>query len=227
MMLNKCGFECGLTSRFTDEDPFELDKEYRFSEWYNIVKDYVYTPKSYIVTYDDLYNGNVDEIIKLLPGKHCFARLDTLSSKPTNAYNNSIDIIDDFIKSERTSHYFTKDMPVVIREYLLLKEIEFRCFIHDKKLRAISSEGALRNIEEIQSIVDKITFLTDYDSYCVDFTYYDNKLMLIEINTPVWLFATSGLFCLDLPYDQEVLLGEYKPDILNYPIIRICDDNDS
>jgi hypothetical protein len=43
--------------------------------------------------------------------------------------------------------------------------------------------------------------------------------MVIEINTPVWLFATSELFCLDEPWDYNVLLGDYIPEI-SYPVIK-------
>lgn len=226
MILNTCGFEHGLSEQFTEgEDPFDLEKEYYFSEWYDIVKDTVYTPKSYICSYDDLFNGKIDEIIKILPGSKCFARLDTLSSKPTSPYYNSDEIIQDFQQSVRTNPYFDQNMPIIIREYLDLNSFEFRCFIHDKKLRGISTECKILNIEEIIQTINHITFITDYDSYCVDFTYYNGKLMLIEINTPLWLFACSGLFCLELPYDVEILMGKYIPDIINYPVIKIQIEN--
>lgn len=223
MALNTCGFEHGLSKQFTEgDDPFELEKEYYFSEWYDIVKDTIYTPKSYICSYDDLFNGKIDEIIKTLPGKKCFARLDTLSSKPNFPYYSSTEIIQDLQRSERTKPYFAKNMPIIIREYLDLHSFEFRCFVHDKKLRGISTEDHINisKIEEIIQTINHITFISDYDSYCADFTYYDGKLMLIEINTPVWLFACSGLFCLELPYDVEILMGTYMPDIINYPVIK-------
>lgn len=114
-------------------------------------------------------------------------------------------------------------MKVVIREYLKLDNIEFRCFIHNKKLRAISSEEKISNIEEIENVISKITHYMEYDDYCVDFTYYNGKLMLIEINTPVYLFATSGLFDLTNPYDYEILLGKIVPEI-NYPILRFSEN---
>ena len=49
MNLNTCDFEHNLTHKFTDEDPpmelkLELELEYRFYEWYDIIKDIVYTP---------------------------------------------------------------------------------------------------------------------------------------------------------------------------------------
>lgn len=221
MNLNTCGYEHGLSSQFTEgDDPFELEKDYRFSEWYDIIKDDVYTPKSYICSYNDLFDGKIDSIIETMPGSICFARLDVLSSKPSAPYHNSFEINADLKKSCRTSPYFTIDMPIIIREYIEIKSFEFRCFIHDKKLRGISSEYTLDNLDEIMNLVNYLTFITEYESYCVDFTYHNNKLMLIEINTPVWLFACSGLFCLELPYDVEVLMGKYMPDIIDYPVIK-------
>lgn len=228
MLLNTCGFQHGLCEQFIEgDDPFELDKEYHFSEWYDVVKDAVLTPKSYICSYDDLFNGTINNIIQSLPGSRCFARLDTLSAKPSAPYYNSTEIVKDFRRSDRTKQYFVEDMPIIIREYLVLQSFEFRCFIHDKMLRGISSEEFLStiNVQEIIKTINRLTFLTDYDSYCADFTYYQGKLMLIEINTPVWLFACSGLFSLELPYDVEILMGAYMPDIINYPVIKIQSDH--
>ena len=115
--MNKCGFEQSITDNFAkeDEDPFELAKDYYFSEWYPIIKDKIYTPKSYVFTYDDLYNGNIDKLIESLPNKECFARLDTLSSKPKSSYKNANEIINDFTISHRTSDYFTKDMNIIYK----------------------------------------------------------------------------------------------------------------
>lgn len=219
--MNTCGFEKGITDEFTDEDPMILEQEYMFSEWYFIVKDLIFTPNSFIMEYEDLFNGEIDSLINTLPGKQCFARLDTLSSKPSKPYISSKGIRKDFISSNRTNSYFNKDMKIIIREWIDLKSFELRCFIHDRKLRAISSEMEIFNVNEIIKAVDKITFYTEYDSYCVDFTYHDDKLMLIEINTPVWMFGCSGLFDLDVPFDLEVLLGEYIPDIIDYPVIKV------
>jgi hypothetical protein len=35
--MNTCGIEIGITNNFTDEDPSILEKDYYFSEWYNII----------------------------------------------------------------------------------------------------------------------------------------------------------------------------------------------
>lgn len=206
---------------FTDEDPNELEKEYRFSEWYPTIHEVIFTPKSWIMKYEDLFNGNVDELIATLPGKCCFARLDHASAKPKKPYFTSQEIIESFQKSDRCSSYFTNDMPVIIREYLILSSEEFRCFVHDKKFRAISTESEIPDIDKVRRLVDKLTFYSEYESYCADFTFYNGELMLIEINTPVWLFATSGLFDLDVPYDREILCGEYQGELIDYPVVRI------
>ena len=44
------------------------------------------------------------------------------------------------------------------------------------------------------------------------------KLWLVEINTPVWLLATSGLWCLDLESHRDILMGPLSPfGLLTYP----------
>jgi hypothetical protein len=88
---------------------------------------------------------------------------------------------------------------------------------YDKKL---STESHLHDLEEIVNPVNNTTFIANYNSYCVYFTHYFNKLIFIEINTPVWLVACSKLFCLDVPYNVEILMREYIPDIINYSVIR-------
>ena len=226
--MNTCGYEKGITSNFTSEDPNILEKEYMFSEWYDIIKNIIYTPRSFVMKYKDLFNGKIDELISDMNNKECFARLDNLSSKPIESYKNSEEIIKDFETSIRTQEYFKKGVNIIIREYLLFTNGEFRCYIIDKKFRGISSEIFLngKQIEELKEIINKITFYTEYDDYCVDFTYYENKLLLIEINTPVWLFGCSGLFDLNVVYDYEILCGKYIPDVIDYPVIRINNEDD-
>lgn len=220
--MNSCGFDLGITHRFTDEDPFTLEEDYWFSEWYPLI-DPTHTPQSFIMNFNDLLYGEIDTLISTLPNKQCFAKLDTISSKPTVPYTCADEIKNDFIQSLRTRDYFTPSMKIIIREWVPFDSFEFRCFIHDKRFRAISSEGQLTfaQLQEITKYINELTFYTEYDAYCADMTYYRGTLTLIEINTPVWLFATSGAFSLDEPYDYELLLGEYIPDILSYPVVRI------
>jgi hypothetical protein len=235
--LNTCGFEHykGLIKNFIgEEDPFELSEEYFFSKWYEIIKEYVCvekymvdTPKSYICSYDDLFNGKVDEIIQKLPGFRCFARLDTLSSKPSSPYHNANEIINDLQTSERTKKFFNKDMLIIIREWVNMCSFEFRCFVQDDVLRGISTEEHIQDYQLaiIKKAINAISHYSEFKCYCADFTFYeDGRLMLIEINTPVWLFACSGLFCLGLPYDAEILMGELKEDVI-YPVIKTQTEN--
>lgn len=227
--MNCCGYEKHITSRFLesdDEDPFELMLDYNFSEWYEVLTPIVHTPKSYIFDYNSLIdNGGteIDTLIAKMPNQHCFARLDMASSKPKAPYTSAKDILESFQQSDRCRPFLGSK--VILREYKTLTGGEFRCFIHNKTFRAITSELPLSPevIKEVQDTVDKITFYTDYTSYCVDFTFdhdCDDRLMMIEINTPVWLFATSGLYDLEEGYDYSVLLGEYQPDLIRYPVIR-------
>jgi hypothetical protein len=242
--MNCCGFEKNLTSRFLSEgeDPFELSSEFNFSEWYDILISIVkqggrtpliHTPKSYIFDYRNLVDNDgadIDELIATLPNQECFARLDLASAKPKKPYRSAKEILESFKSSDRCSPYLGQK--VIIREYKTLGGGEFRCYIHEKTFRAISSERRLPSnvIDEVKAIVEKITFYTDYTSYCVDFTFdhdEEDKLMLIEINSPVWLYATSGLYDLDEGYDYSVLLGEYQPELIHYPVIRIQEEQES
>ncbi len=241
--MNCCGFEKNITGRFIhdDDDPFDLMLEYNFSEWYEILtnKDhpngfhFIHTPRSYILEFQSLTENEgsiVNALIASMPNQQCFARLDCVSAKPKKPYRSAQEILDSFRSSDRCRPFLGQK--VVIREYKTLCGGEFRCFIHDKTFRAISTEFTLPNriVEEVKEMVEKITFYTDYVSYCVDFTFdHDcgDKLMLIEINSPVWLFATSGLYDLDEGYDYAILLGTYQPEIIDYPVIRcqdVCDD---
>ncbi len=228
--MNSSGFDKGYTLQFLGEgdDPFELEKEYWFSEWYQLIVKICCSPVSYILHHEDLYNGEIDRVISTLSGKQCFARLDPCSAKPENSYKSALEISNSFLSSNRCKPYFKTYVPVIIREYVRIPSGEFRCYIHDKNLRAISSEVhfSTHQLEDICNTVKKITFHTDYESYSVDFTFMsDGRLMLIEINTPVWLFASSGLFDLDVPWDREVLCGMYQPDIIQYPVVRVADDD--
>jgi hypothetical protein len=69
-------------------------------------------------------------------------------------------------------------------------------------------------------MVNKIVKLTDNDDCTIDFGFVYHDIILIEINSPVYLVATSGYFDLSLPFDYEILLGDYNPELISYPIIR-------
>lgn len=238
--MNTCGFEHGLTSQFTDEDPSQVDAEFHFSEWFPLIAPHVRTFETVVLTWGDLFNGRVDAVLQTpLYGGQCFARLDPCSSKPTRPFTCAREIQEHMEASDRTGMYlFARGvdadqrcaMPLILRKWQPNLGAEFRCFVHDKRLRAISSEDHLAQeiVEAVQVILTKITHYAEYSDYCADFTLVGDApmLTLIEINTPVWLFATSGLFDLSVVADREILMGNYIPDILSYPVIR-CQVDDA
>lgn len=220
--MNSCGLDYdNISTKFTDEDPNELRKEYYFSEWYDIIKTLCKTPESFIFDPCNLCDGAIDRKIAELPNNECFARLDPLSSKPLWSYKNSNEILASFSNSERCKGFLgTK---VIVREFVYDLCGEFRCFIHNKRLRGISTPILLTEEQclGVIKMVNQITHHTDYNDYSIDFAWKNNELTLIEINTPVWLYASSGEFDLTDVRDIEILLGEYIPDIIDYPVIKI------
>lgn len=130
----------------------EVEKEYYFSEWYNIVKDICNTPKSYFFKVNDLTNGVINKQIKNMKNCECFARLDSLSSKPLTSYKSSKQILKCILKSDRTQKYMSNsNTTLILREYLHNLGNEFRCYIHHKKLRGISCTSELTS-DQIENI---------------------------------------------------------------------------
>lgn len=204
----------------TDTEIHDIIRQFNFDEWYPHIKDTICTPTSFIVKMSD----NVDNIINSLPNKECFARLDILSAKPLTPYKNTKEILEHIYSEHRTYSEITDNTKLIIREWLYNLKNEFRCYVHDTKLRAVSCDFSCKIItnvlKEIRKYVNDIIKLCEYDDFSVDFAFHNNKLILIEINTPVYLCATSGNFDLSNTYDYEILLGDYIPDIISYPIIR-------
>lgn len=228
--MNTCGFENHLTSRFTSYEANEVSKEYHFSEWFDALQQHSNIPtfESVILQWGDLFNGKVDEVIQQWGGQ-CFARLDPCSSKPTAPFTSAREVQEHIEQSEQTNQLLGKpSIPLILRKWYPNLGGEFRCFVHDSQLRAISSEEHLSagTIEAVQEALAKITHCCEYANYCADFTLIGGQLHLIEINTPVWLFATSGLFDLSVVADREILVGEYIPDIISYPVVRCQEDVD-
>lgn len=195
-----------------------------------LVKDHCNTPKSFMFTVNDLKNGVLDSHIATMKNKECFARFDSVSSKPIQPFKSAAEIWSSFTISDRCRHYLNDGTnAVILREYIYDLPGEFSCFIHDRKLRAISSTVHIEksHLAEIISTVNLLTHYTEYDSYTADFVLMNQavgrSLMLIEINSPVWLFATSGEFDLDVVADYTILLGEY-PYIIEYPVLRYTDN---
>jgi len=210
-----------------------ISEEYYFSEYYDILIEFdIKTPYSNIFfnLYDLKYNqSRINDVIKLQFNGKVFARLDTCSTNPNKPYTNAQEILDDISTNERTKYVTDNTHKIILREYInLTGYIEIRCFIEDKKLRGITSTD--ENNEEptniiltlIKKLVDKIVFYSEFDNCTLDFAVNNitNDCILIEINTPCWLCATSGFFDLSLSSDIEILFGLYKPEYINYPVLK-------
>jgi hypothetical protein len=191
------------------------------------------------------------EIISKVFGNRAFCRLDSVSPKSGAVHVSDKTILTDLLSSERTAPFVRniqrEDHRVVIRKYIdQIDEdyYELRCFVHGKQLRAISGPGytnitrrdfartapILKN--EMRKFVKRIVGAVAYDDFVVDIIVpkcmfepnvemYNSAFVVIEINTPVWLFATSGLFDLSIPSHVEILTGTYQPTIIAYPVIRM------
>ncbi len=214
----------------------KITQEWNFSEYYKILVDNkIPTPYSEFVSVRDLIENPdiINKQIKKFKFSHVFARTDSCSSKPSKPFKTVKEILESLKNSDRTSE-FIKDPNciIVLREYIedITEKYEFRCFVHGSDFRAISSSQPIESnfpvknlIPKIVDLIKKIIFYTEYDMCVIDIaidrsTY---EIIVIEINTPVWLCATSGLFDLTIPYDHEVLLGKYNPEIINYPVVKI------
>jgi len=224
--MNSCGVNIPhILNKFVhnNDEIQNIIEEYYFSVWYYLLDCNINTIKSYICDIKD--SKYVNNLIYILPNNQCFARLDSCSSKPINPYKSYDEIYQSLQCCDRTRNN-CYNQKLIIRHWLYNLGEEFRCFIHDNNLRAISTLSnnvkklVLQHLEKIKETVKQIIFLCDYNDCTIDFCFYNDELLLIEINTPVYLCATSGKFDLDVVSDYEILLGDYIPDIINYPVIK-------
>jgi hypothetical protein len=222
--MNTCGLDhVNIYTEFVDENEIKtiLD-QFHFHEWYDSIKDNIKTPKSWIFEINELKKDNIQKQIDLMENKECFARLDSLSTKPLVPYRSTYEIEKDIYSCSRTYNEINNNTKLIIREWVVFKN-EFRCFIHGGEIRAINTENneiVEKYLANIKDMVNKIIKLTDYYDCVIDFGFIEDELTLVEINSPVYLASTSGNFDLTLPYDYELLLGDYNKEIFNYPVIR-------
>jgi hypothetical protein len=216
-----------------------ITQEWHFSEYYDIlVNNNINTPYSEFINVKELTeNPNIiNQQIQQFKNSHVFARTDSCSSKPSNPFKSAEEILDSLKKSDRTSCLIKNpNCRIVLREYIedINNYYEFRCFVHNNEFRGLTSSQPVELffnvtsflLEKIIKLVKKVTYYTEYDMCTIDIAInkfdYQKEIIVIEINTPVWLCATSGLFDLTDSYDYEVLLGKYNPEIIRYPIIKI------
>lgn len=230
--------DCGEEKIISD-----IEKLYNFSDYYHyLLKDGIKTPYSVVCSMSD---PDVENKFNQM-SKPVFVRIDRTSSKSNLAFYFWRDAYNDLVKSVRTKEIvLSKASNYIFREYItdISKMIEFRCFVFKKMLRGISicydENVKYKNINLlkriIKSLVNRIIISTELDDCTIDLCILKselhnllnnteiktNSLTLIEINSPVYLYATSGLFELNLPYHQDILTGPPKQDILSYPIILL------
>jgi len=228
--MNSCGANLPhILEQFVDVSDIESAiGEYYFSEWYPHVCDK--TPESHVMPIAALTDGTVDALIAAFDDKKCFARLQQCSSKPDAPFYCAAEIVASLRASDRTRELFASAQTIIVRRWLPDIRVEFRCFVHDGRLRAISVQSQRRaDIDLVNNCIDEITDMVhtiatdcEYSDASVDLClcHRSDKLHLIEINTPVYLLATSGKFDLEQAYDYHVLLGDYDASIIGYPIVR-------
>lgn len=212
----------------------KLLEQYYFSEWYSTVDLICKTPKSYIFSIENLFDGSINNLIERLPNKECFARLDNCSSKSEKSFKSSQEIYDSFISSDKTKNYMKdKKMLLIIQKWLPNIKSKFTCFFNDGNFRAISTDNnTLKYFSKIDNIITKlnnllndICFYCDYKDFTVDFCICEEnnkiEIQLIDINKPIYMSSCLSLdkINLSVPHIREILLGKYRPDIIDYPII--------
>jgi hypothetical protein len=231
----------------TDENIWDYEYDFYVSRWYHVCCELnIPTAQSDIsFSVSDLTKrpDAIDAFIATMPGGRCFARLDTCSSKPTAPFYSAKEIADHLNSSTRTK-FVMADMPwhpIALREWIdniNTRFWEVRCFVVNNVLRGISGphcesengshptpEQLRRHLFAIKSMVNTIVKQANYPDCTIDLLIPRTDadiLQLVEINTPVWLFATSGLFDITLPADVAILCGPVAAleDVVTLPVWR-------
>lgn len=184
-------------------------------------------PKTKIIDSNMLFDqpNKVNKIINKFKNKIVFARLDKCSSKSHKSCSSAEDIINDLNSSERTKHII-KNTKLVLREYMNMNSLdELRCIIKNGKCRGITA-NCLKNASvelklKIAKYVENISFIAEFNDCTVDvlINKKNAEMIFLEINPPVYVSATSGLFDLNDPQDEELLFGDLN-EYIEYPKLR-------
>jgi len=218
----------------TDDAILDYVADFYFSEWYNIFEDFTIRSQCNWCIADLTKRPEaIDAAIAALPGGHCFARLDTCSSKPDKPFHTANEILSHLISSTRTQFIVHAEPQhrLIIREWISDIDVRFceiRCYITDGVFRGISGGNPAtmhRFLRDITTLVTKIVQDADYPDCVIDLLLprrCTDSIQLVEINTPVWLFATSGVFDITLPEDIAILCGPLSAlvDIIQLPVWR-------
>lgn len=218
----------------------DLVASYNFSEYYDLlIAAGIATPNSVIIPVEHLFEQG-DRIIATMPNREVFARMDRCSSKPSAPFTTAHEIHKHLSESERTREFLTGENNLVLREYIPDVEsayYEVRCIVHNGKLRGISGPYGIPDKDkkqlqplrkELTAFVAAVVNATENNDCSIDVLVPKNflsRFIVIEINTPVWLLATSGLFDLDVLYDREVLFGMFNADVISYPVLKYSDQD--
>lgn len=184
-------------------------------QWYNLLDDvtfpsfFIDIKPSHRVAIRDRDMGNLRDLeneIKKYMKKHkdwvWFAKLNSVSPKDGTKsgkelkFTDSDDIIRRFMDCNRTRVFICEDptSSIVLRKWYDIPEnMEFRCFIREKKLRAISQYHCEDFFPELvaqkEDLLYKIkTFYTElsnripYEDAVMDVAILDEKVLIIEFN---------------------------------------------
>lgn len=200
--------------------------------------DYIPTIKTFIsniLSADDIsaiMNNKVPDLLKNFWEKtkdECnidfFFRLNICSPKDVGdcKVKTPTDIIKLIKMSDRTKYFIDSEMPIriVLREYIHPFPVEYRLFIHNLKLRAISQNDC-KNIKinkekiynEILDFFDTFIDSIPYTDAIIDIIKYNKKWLILEIN-PFGAETQSGSALFNWHYDYAILYNS------SVPIIRI------
>jgi sulfur relay (sulfurtransferase) DsrF/TusC family protein len=122
---------------------------------------------------------------------------------------------------------------LILRDWMtnLRQDMEFRCYISNKKLTCISQyhcyhvfeslqdETLLMNIRgAIVAFHEQVSQVLPYENYVMDVMYQENgELIVIECN-PFGSHMSSGSGLFNWETDREILYGETTAD---YPVMRV------
>lgn len=210
----------------------DINRDFNVTEWIGDLKK-IKTPKTIIID-----ESHIKEMMIL--NEDCFpngyfVRLDSCSSKNIRSYSalEYNKAIEDIKSTDRT-HYQLEIDPEqkwILRDWKPEwhdgNHYEIRIFIYNGEARAISINYRKISVEIVSKLRNGINNFTkqlieetDYDDCTADVITSDfDNFELIEINSPVYISATSGNFDLSLPRDLEILFGDVDLDVVKLPVI--------
>lgn len=211
-----------------------LIKYFSADYWYPLIESENITMKSVLIPLTDKQMNNIinnidcpefNEYIKKISNDKVFVKLSSVSPK---------DVVNPYATTSKEIVYILSKSPRVVnalknnnwKNYLFIREYwnfipdlpEFRVFITNRFCIAISQNNLINCILKEEEIKDKIVKFCRkiinklwYYDFTIDICYdhKDDKLYMIEINTPYYLIACSSLYNQDNPCDESILRGDF------------------